>query len=57
MPVDPEPTPLRMPSRAELWRRNQLALSVLAHRPYDRETAILIGRILRGEPTNECQEA
>lgn len=48
MPV--EPTPLHMPTRAELWRRNQLALSVLAHRPYDRETADLIGRVLRGEP-------
>lgn len=47
MPV--EPTPLHMPTRAELWRRNQLALSVLGHRPYDRDTADLIGRVLRGE--------
>lgn len=53
MPV--EPTPLHMPTRAELWRRNQLALSVLAHRPYDRATADLIGRILRGDPTNDVE--
>lgn len=42
------PAPLRMPTRTELWRRNQLALSVLAHRPYTPETAALVERVLRG---------
>lgn len=44
------PAPLRMPTRTELWRRNQLALSVLAHRPYTPETAALVARVLRGAP-------
>lgn len=44
------PAPLRMPTRTELWRRNQVALSVLAHRPYTPETAALVARVLRGAP-------
>lgn len=47
--------PLNMPARAELWRRNQLALSVLAHRPYDHDTAALLARVLRGEPTDDAE--
>ncbi|PKW15953.1 hypothetical protein [Saccharopolyspora spinosa] len=39
--------PINAPARAELLRRNQLALSVLAHRPYTRATAELLGRVLR----------
>lgn len=44
------PAPLRMPTRTELWRRNQLALSVLAHRPYTPDTAALVERVLCGGP-------
>lgn len=44
------PAPLRMPTRTELWRRNQLALSVLAHRPYTPDTAALVERVLSGGP-------
>lgn len=47
--------PLNMPARAELWRRNRLALSVLAHRPYDHDTAALLARVLRGEPTDDVE--
>lgn len=52
MAADEEPiaAPLTMPTRTELWRRNQLALSVLAHRPYTPETAALLERVLRGGP-------
>ncbi|WP_189059800.1 hypothetical protein [Longimycelium tulufanense] len=39
-----------MPSRLELWRRLQLARSVLAHRPYTPETAEVVRRVLDGEP-------
>ncbi|MER7009940.1 hypothetical protein ABT324_00730 [Saccharopolyspora sp. NPDC000359] len=47
--------PLNAPARAELWRRNQLALSLLAHRPYTRATADLLGRVLRGEPIEDLE--
>lgn len=46
---EPKVIPLGSPSRAELWARHQLALSVLAQRGATAETAALIGRILRGE--------
>lgn len=42
--------PISAPSRAELWRRHQLALSVLDQRGTTAETAVLVRRILSGEP-------
>ncbi|GGM65045.1 hypothetical protein GCM10012275_39490 [Longimycelium tulufanense] len=42
--------PITVPSRLELWRRLQLARSVLAHRPYTPETAEVVRRVLDGEP-------
>lgn len=45
------PIPIDRPSRAELWRRNQLALSILGHRPLlPASTAAELTRVLRGEP-------
>lgn len=44
--------PLDMPSRGELWNRNQLALSLLAHRSYTSKTAWLVQQVLRGEYPN-----
>lgn len=45
-----EPIPIHSPSRAELWRRNQLAQSVLGHRLVEPlETRNLLLAILRGE--------
>lgn len=41
--------PINTPSRSDLWRRNQLALSVLAHRAPRAETNALVRRILKGE--------
>lgn len=44
------PIPISRPSAAELWRRNQLAQSVLGHRPIEPlETRNLLLAILRGE--------
>lgn len=54
-----EPIPLHTPPRAELWKRNQLARSVLAHRPYTPETADLVARVLDGDlidPSKEVQQ-
>lgn len=57
MNVDHPVVPLRnLPRRTELWTRNQLALSLLGHRPYDRETSKLVQRVLRGELTNPSKE-
>lgn len=42
--------PISAPSRAELWARHQLALSVLDQRGASTETAALVRRILSGEP-------
>lgn len=42
--------PISAPSRAELWRRQQLALAVLNQRGPSTETAVLVCRILSGEP-------
>lgn len=45
-----EPIPIRSPSRAELWRRNQLALSILGHRPIlPQSTRDLLVAVLRGD--------
>lgn len=41
-------TPLG-PSRADLHRRQQLALSLLSHRGHTAEAAALVERVLRGE--------
>lgn len=41
--------PLGSPSRAELWARHQLALSLLSHRGCSAETAEVVARVLRGE--------
>lgn len=41
--------PMNVPSRAELWRRLQLARSLLAHRASTPETRLL-QRVLDGEP-------
>lgn len=57
MNVDHTVVPLQhLPRRTELWTRNQLALSLLAHRPYDRETSELVQRVLRGELTDPSKE-
>ncbi len=48
-PCDPAGAPPTAPSRAELWRRNQLALSVLNQRAATTETVVLARRILSGE--------
>jgi hypothetical protein len=43
-------TPINTPSRAELWRRNQVALSILGHRPLlPTSVADELRRVLRGE--------
>jgi hypothetical protein len=42
--------PIAAPSRAELWRRVQLARSVLAQRPSTPDTGALALRILDGVP-------
>ena len=47
---DAEGVPPSAPSRAELWRRHRLALSVLDHRGTTAETSVLVQRILSGEP-------
>ena len=53
-PLKPRKTadvlPINAPSRAELWRRTQLALSVLDQRGASVESAVLVRRILSGEP-------
>lgn len=41
--------PITAPPRDELWRRIQLARSVLAHRPSTPENWALLSRILNGE--------
>lgn len=41
--------PISTPSRSELWRRQQLARSLIAHRGYTRETAELVQRALDGD--------
>lgn len=45
--------PILAPSRAELWARNQLALSVLDQRGATAETAVLVQRILLGASVDE----
>lgn len=45
--------PISAPSRAELWRRSQLALSVLDQRGASAETAVLVRRILSGDSFDE----
>jgi hypothetical protein len=45
--------PISAPSRAELWRRSQLALSVLDQRGETAETAALVRRILFGASVDE----
>lgn len=45
--------PTGCPSREELWRRSQLALSVLNHRGPSTATAVLVRRILLGENFSE----
>jgi hypothetical protein len=45
--------PISEPSRAELWRRHQLALSVLDQRGASTETAVLVQRILSGASLDE----
>ncbi|WHT20981.1 hypothetical protein N8J89_07920 [Crossiella sp. CA-258035] len=45
--------PINLPSRVELWRRNQLALSILGHREFTLETVEILGRVLRGEESVE----
>lgn len=45
-----EPIPINAPPRSELWRRNQLALSILGHRTLLPEsTKALLISVLRGE--------
>lgn len=45
-----DPIPIGRPSANELWRRNQLALSILGHRPLLPEsTKALLISVLRGE--------
>jgi hypothetical protein len=45
-----DPIPINSPSRAELWRRNQLALSILGHRTLvPVTTRDLLRRALLGE--------
>lgn len=48
-------TPLG-PSRADLHRRQQLALSLLSHRGHTAEAAALVERVLRGESIDELRE-
>ena len=46
--------PINAPSKAELWRRNQVALSILNHRPLlPASTAELLRQVLRGEDVGE----
>ncbi|NIJ10613.1 hypothetical protein FHU38_000957 [Saccharomonospora amisosensis] len=40
--------PITTPSRAELWQRNQLARSLLSHRPCSTETTRLVLAVLDG---------
>jgi hypothetical protein len=50
-----EPIPICRPAAAELWRRNQLALSLLGHRVLVPEsTADDLRRILLGESDLPC---
>lgn len=45
-----DPIPISSPSRAELWRRNQVALSILGHRTLvPGTTRDLLISVLRGE--------
>jgi hypothetical protein len=47
-----DPIPIVRPPAAELWRRNQVALSILGHRPLLPTTvADELRRVLRGEDT------
>lgn len=53
-----EPIPINAPSRAELWRRNQLALAILGHRPIvPVETRDLLRAVLRGDEVAVPKEA
>lgn len=47
--------PISAPSRAELWRRHQLAPSVLDQRGTTAETAVLVQRILLGASPDELK--
>lgn len=48
-----EVIPLGSPSRAELWHRTQLAISLLNQRGATAETASLVRRVLAGEQVTE----
>lgn len=45
--------PIGVPSRAELWRRLQLARAVLNHRPADPASVTLALRVLDGVSIDE----
>ena len=42
-------TPIDIPSRTDLWYRNQLAKAVLGHRELNEDTAALLLAILDGK--------
>lgn len=46
---DPAVVPISIPTRAELWRRNQLARSLLSHRPTAEAVRAALA-VLAGEP-------
>lgn len=48
--------PIGVPSRSELWRRQQLARSLLGHRDVTPENAALIRRVLDGEQIDELMK-
>lgn len=55
MSDEPNVIPLGTPSRAELWRRSQLAVSLLNQRGPTAETAWLVRRVLLGEQVSELR--
>lgn len=48
--------PINVPSRAELWRRLQLARSLLSHRASTAETGLLL-RVLDGESIEDLNHS
>ncbi|MEV6907998.1 hypothetical protein [Amycolatopsis sp. NPDC051071] len=50
-----EVLPIVAPSRAELWRRHQLAKSLLSHRGCTPETGALVIAVLDGEQPREIE--
>lgn len=51
------PIPIGRPSAAELWRRNQLALAILGHRPLvPASTREALIQALSGEPVAAPRE-